>query len=265
MDSRPAIGAPLRLKTAMQDNRPTNPPPPVPWGYWATLGWAVLAFVVSLVVTAGVLQWLHLSPAAIPTRRSYDGATITVTIFVSTPVQIAVLAWAASWARWPAADYLGLVLPRPRETLIGLAVTLIIAAGFDALFLLFGQDLVSPFQVGMYQAGRAGGWLAWLFLAVALVAPIGEEIVFRGFLFRGWARTRTDAPYAIVVIALVWSLLHIQYNWLGILQVFSLGLWLGFVRWTSGSTLLTIMMHALVNLGAMIETLIFVEWWRPAA
>jgi len=43
-------------------------------------------------------------------------------------------------------------------------------------------------------------------------------------------------------------------------QIFVLGLLLGWFRWASGSTTLTILMHVLVNFEAMIETAIKVEY-----
>jgi membrane protease YdiL (CAAX protease family) len=96
-------------------------------------------------------------------------------------------------------------------------------------------------------------------LAVVVVAPIGEEIVFRGFLFRGLVRPGYER-LAIVAIALAWALLHIQYDWLGMAQIFAAGLILGWFRWASGSTVLTIVMHVLINAEAMIETAFKVEW-----
>jgi CAAX protease family protein len=43
-------------------------------------------------------------------------------------------------------------------------------------------------------------------------------------------------------------------------QIFVLGMVLGWFRWASGSTTLTIIMHVLINLEAMIETAIQVEY-----
>jgi membrane protease YdiL (CAAX protease family) len=96
-------------------------------------------------------------------------------------------------------------------------------------------------------------------VGIVAFAPIGEEIAFRGFLYRGWALAGRELP-AIGAIALIWALLHIQYDWLGMAQVFVIGLMLGWFRWASGSTTLAILMHALVNLQAMIETTIKVEY-----
>jgi membrane protease YdiL (CAAX protease family) len=59
---------------------------------------------------------------------------------------------------------------------------------------------------------------------------------------------------AVVVISALWAISHVQYNWFSILQIFLLGLVLGWARWRSGSTMLTFAMHALNNTWAMVET-----------
>jgi uncharacterized protein len=92
--------------------------------------------------------------------------------------------------------------------------------------------------------------------AAILVAPVSEELMFRGFLFRGWARSDRSTWPAIVVISLLWAALHVQYDWTGILQIFIIGLFLGWMRWRSGSTLLTFLLHALFNLEGTIETVL---------
>ena len=100
-------------------------------------------------------------------------------------------------------------------------------------------------------------------MAIVLFAPVTEEIMFRGFVYRGFVRKPSHEPFAIVVLTLSWMLLHVQYDWVGLLQVFIIGLYLGWVRWSTGSTLLTIALHVLMNLEAMIETVIRVEWLGP--
>jgi membrane protease YdiL (CAAX protease family) len=58
------------------------------------------------------------------------------------------------------------------------------------------------------------------------------------------------------VTALLWALSHAQYNLFFISQVFVLGLPLGWFRFKSGSTILTILLHGLLNLEAMLETVV---------
>ena len=91
-----------------------------------------------------------------------------------------------------------------------------------------------------------------------MVAPVGEEIAFRGFLYRGLMRPGYEM-LTIVAISVAWALLHIQYDWLGMAQIFAAGLTLGWFRWASGSTTLTIIMHVLINFEAMLETATKVE------
>ena len=58
----------------------------------------------------------------------------------------------------------------------------------------------------------------------------------------------------------LWAGLHFQYDWTGILQIFAAGLLLGWVRWRSGSTLLTFLLHAMFNLEGMMETVLQVHF-----
>ena len=115
---------------------------------------------------------------------------------------------------------------------------------------------MTPFQLQSYTTAAAEGWLPAMAFAAIIVAPAGEELMFRGFLFRGFVRSERSAWPAIVVISLLWAALHIQYDWAGMLQIFVVGLFLGWVRWTSGSTLLTFLLHALFNLEGTMETVL---------
>jgi membrane protease YdiL (CAAX protease family) len=77
---------------------------------------------------------------------------------------------------------------------------------------------------------------------------------------RGFAASRLGWGGAIVLTSACWAALHVQYEVFFLVQVFLLGLVLGWLRWASGSTTLTLGLHALINLSALIETAIIVEW-----
>jgi CAAX protease family protein len=89
---------------------------------------------------------------------------------------------------------------------------------------------------------------------VVAATPIGEESLFRGFLFRGWLRSPRDAWPVILLTAFLWSIVHVQYDWFVIAQVFCFGVLLGWLRWASGSAILTMLLHALINAEGMFET-----------
>lgn len=228
------------------------------WGVWATLGWLVVAFLLSAIAAiVGYSLWLQGRPP--PDSKSFDGMVVAIGAIVSVPVQVLVLAFAARLRGWDAPTYLGLTMPRRGEIIVAVACVIALELVLGLLLLITGNDLVTPFQVEAYRTAREAGALLWFLIAIVIFAPVGEEIAFRGFLYRGLVRPGRELP-AIVLIALIWALMHIQYDWVGILQVFAIGLLLGWIRWATGSTTLTIAMHMLINLEAMIETAIKVEY-----
>jgi membrane protease YdiL (CAAX protease family) len=232
------------------------------WGYWATLGWAVLAFFAGQFIGFGLLLWFHAGAWNSFLETPYDGVLVTLFIVISNPVTIAVLAIAIWFARADLADYLALHWPQPRYLWIGLGGLVSFIALCDALLYFSGYALVTPFQLQSYTTAAAEGWLPAMSAAAIIVAPAGEEVMFRGFLFRGWARSDRMTWPAILVISVLWAALHIQYDWIGVLQIFFIGLFLGWMRWRSGSTLLTFVLHALFNLEGTLETLIQVHFTK---
>jgi hypothetical protein len=56
------------------------------------------------------------------------------------------------------------------------------------------------------------------------------------------------------------AIIHLQYDWYVIAQIFVFGLLLGWLRWASGSTILTILLHALINAEGMLETVLDQKW-----
>jgi membrane protease YdiL (CAAX protease family) len=131
---------------------------------------------------------------------------------------------------------------------------------FDVLTYATGRDIVPAFMLESYKTARASGSLVLFFIAVVIIGPVTEEIVFRGFLFRGLNASFLGLTGTLIVTSIAWALMHVQYDALIIAQIFLIGLLLGWLRWASGSTLLTISLHVLANLVASIEAAIKVEW-----
>lgn len=224
------------------------------WGYWTTLGWALLALIVGQFAALAALLCIRLSDLSSLLSAPFDGAMVTLFIMIANPIMIGVIALAVWLKRTPQAEYLALTLPPLHDLRIGLVWLVGLIALSDALLYFSGYPLVTPFQLQSYTTAAAEGWLPALLVSATFVAPAGEEIMFRGFLFRGWARSDHAAWPAIVVISVLWAALHVQYDWTGILQIFIIGLFLGWMRQRSGSTLLTLLLHGLFNLEGTLET-----------
>jgi len=181
---------------------------------------------------------------------------VTIILLVANPITIAVIVFAVLLARADLSDYLAIKWPQRADVVIGLVSLIILIALSDALLYFGGEALVTPFQLQSFKTAEAEGWLPAMLGATIIVAPAGEEVMFRGFLFRGWARSQRTVWPAIVVISLLWAALHVQYDWAGILQIFIVGLYLGWLRLRSGSMLLTFVLHALFNAEGTMETFV---------
>jgi uncharacterized protein len=227
------------------------------WGLAATLGFAILAFGLGQAVGIGALSAMK---AFDPLRVDYDGTAIAIVTLVGNPVQVITLVLAARLTGEDIFAYFGLNVPRWRDVTIAVAGLACVIVLGDALTLAFGRDLVPPFQLEIHRSAQADGTLIWLWLAIIVVAPVGEELLFRGFLFRGLVREKGDMVPGILVIALIWSLLHIQYDWFGASVVFAIGMLLGYVRLYSGSVTLAILLHMLLNFESVVETVVVLGW-----
>lgn len=225
------------------------------WGYWTTLGWSIVAFLAGQFVGFGVLLWLRRGDWDSILLTPFDGVVVTIFVALSDPVAIGVLAIAVSLTRSDLSDYFALKWPATRDLTFGVVALVVLIAAGDALLYASGRDLVTGFQLQSYTTAAAAGWLPAMLAAAILIAPAGEEAMFRGFLFRGWVRSPRSVWPAIIVISILWAMLHIQYDWTGILQIFVIGLFLGWMRWRSGSLVLTFLLHALFNLEGTLETL----------
>jgi membrane protease YdiL (CAAX protease family) len=235
---------------------------PKPWGIIATALWALLPGLILPVMAfvAGVVLALRTGGTGthVPT-----GDMVSFLILVSTVVQVPVLAWVARHRGWQAADYLGWIVPNPRDAAVAFVVIGALILASAALRYLLGRDL-SPSQINTYRSALEAGWLVPLWIALVVAAPLNEELLFRGFLYRGWARSSRAVVPAVVIISALWAILHLpdyRYDWFIVLVIFLNGLVLGWARWRSGSTMLTFAMHAFINTWAMAVTTVKVHWF----
>ncbi len=227
------------------------------FGIAATLGFAFVALIFGLAVGDGAMS-AAVGPVVTPT--GYDGAAVAVAVLAGNPIQVITLALAVRMTGEDLFAYLALNAPRQRDVAIAVAgLALLILIG-DGLTLALGRNLASTFELDIHRTALAEGALLPLWIAVIVVAPVGEEILFRGFLFRGFIHEPRNVLPGILAISLIWALQHFQYDWFGNAQVFVLGLFLGLVRLWSGSTTLTILLHMLVNLESVVETAAVLGW-----
>ena len=239
---------------------------PPPWGLLGTIAWGALGvcawFAVQFAVIMAVIVWRDMTaPGTVDMHKmANDGFLLASVTILAAPAWIGVSFLAARLRGWTARDYLALVWPRRAELAFGIASVAGLLIAADLFTLLVGREVVPGFMREAYLSARNSGSLVLFFLAVVIVAPISEEVAFRGFLFRGLSASWLGVSGAIIATSAAWAAMHVQYDTFTLAQIFVIGLLLGWIRWASGSTLLTIMLHMLANLMACIQAAIKVEW-----
>lgn len=92
-------------------------------------------------------------------------------------------------------------------------------------------------------------------LVIALLPAIGEELFFRGIVQKQFEELAQNRTAAIVLTALLFSALHMQF--FGFIPRFVLGVFLGFLYQWSGTIWLPVIAHFINNAGAVILTWAF--------
>jgi uncharacterized protein len=236
------------------------------WGPMATIAWSLL-IAIMFVVAQVIAVFIYFAATAFNRPRGqmeaalkdlqFDGLLLSICTFATllfcTPLIIGI-AKLKDGSRLR--DYLALNLPTFRQVWQWTLITIAFCFLLDAIVQLLRQPPVSEFMLKVYANARPR-WVLWLALAVG--APLSEEICFRGFIFKGLAESRLRWYGATFVTAILWAAIHLQYDWYGISCIFALGLLLGTARAKTNSTLLTMWLHSVINIIATVETAIAVR------
>src|ERR1700754_139576 len=231
------------------------------WKFWGTSLWGVLIFAAmfagqfALVMAFFLAKGPPFDLASIKAVAS-AGTVISLSVMMGLPAVLAVLWLATRMARVPFADYLALRRSSWTDLAIGVVALIVLVVGWDLLSRMLGREISPGFMVDVLKSAQADGALWLLVIAFAVAAPITEELMVRGFLYRGWSESALGPVGAIVLSSLVWTAMHAQYyDWFLFSEVLSIGLLLGYMRYRSNSTWLTIIMHGINNFAATLQSI----------
>ena len=230
------------------------------WKFWGTALWGLFIFAAMFAGQIAVVAWFVLRregpiDLAAAIHVVGGGLTISLSVIMGLPAVLAALWIAIRFSRTPFADYLALRWPSWTNLLIGVAALFVLVMGWDLLSRATGREVAPGFMGEVLKSARADGALWLLVIAFTVAAPITEEFFARGFLYRGWSESFLGPVGAIILSSVVWTALHLQYDWFFFGEVFSIGLLLGYLRYRSNSTWLTVVVHGLNNLAATVQTI----------
>ena len=222
---------------------PVSPPPLRTWDFMETMLVGLIAWGV-YGLTGGIASAIVLA--------QYDGTPLPPALFqaygvdyiAACPSTVAVLWYAIRMAQRDFAEYLSLNWPSSGDLLRALAITVILLLAEILVASIVGTMENSP---NPYAAAEQAWGLLIFLIGGCIAAPITEEFVFRGFLFRGWSQSFLGPFGSIVLTSMLWGAMHTQYDWFGRFWIFVGGLVLGYFRWRSNSTWLAVMIHSAMN------------------
>lgn len=136
-----------------------------------------------------------------------------------------------------------------------LALMLAAIALFSLAVWLYDPALLTRDLKAFEALLQSDAWWLALF-AIAVGAPLFEELVFRGFLLSALARSRIGFAGASVVTTGAWTALHASYSLLGLIEVFAVGLFFCWLLWRTGSVTVPLFCHALYNTGIALALLL---------
>lgn len=118
-----------------------------------------------------------------------------------------------------------------------------IIVGIIAKLVLPWLDVDQEQQVGFQDISQPLEYVA-AFIALVILPPVAEELLFRGYLF-GRIRERAGFWLTTAVVSIVFGLVHLQWN-VGI-DVAVLSVFLCYLRERTGSVWSSIALHAVKN------------------
>ncbi|MFC1928471.1 CPBP family intramembrane glutamic endopeptidase [Chloroflexota bacterium] len=233
------------------------------WGSWSTAGFGLIigiVFVITQVIVIGTFVIIRIAsnPALnllqLANTLIDNGLVLALSTFATTIVCVGLIAIIIKFRRGTTfVEYLGF----KRITRKTIFVLLAISAGFiilsDCLSLILGKPLNPEFMVNTYNTSV---WPVLFWLALVIFTPAFEETFFRGFLFRGFIQSRIGVTGTIILTALIWALIHMQYDVYGIATIFVSGILLGIVRFKTDSLWSPLLIHAFNNLVSTLQVAI---------
>ncbi|MBT3299670.1 MAG: CPBP family intramembrane metalloprotease [Candidatus Marinimicrobia bacterium] len=135
--------------------------------------------------------------------------------------------------------------------------TIVLALGFsvisDELSRLIELVLPAPEYIldlgGILSPSNPLAFLIMI-LAFTVIAPIGEELLFRGFLQTFLEKHWKDTTRAVLVTSLFFALIHLNPYWA--IQIYILGVVLGYLAWRTNSVYPAFIFHGILNAIALL-------------
>lgn len=222
---------------------------PSPYGLWIA-AFSVLIFISPNLVLLGIS-----GVDAVETVTSDSTSLIVLNLVVGLVLQLVVFSLALLpllAAGRPFSRLWGPTRTTGAMVAIGLAtgfVVAIVSFTLNAIVVLLA-GVEDPVEQQLLQDALAGGLpLALVALLAMVVAPLVEEVIFRGVLFRALA-DRINLPIGLVLSSAIFALIHIEVvlsQPFALVGLFTVGFLLALAYHLTGNLMVAVLGHAVFN------------------
>jgi membrane protease YdiL (CAAX protease family) len=230
------------------------------WKFWGTTLWGIFIFAAMFAGQIGGIIYLVVHrgyPVDMTSMKlvGSDPEALALSVITGLPATLAAVWLPIRIKGASIVDYLALRWPSWKQLLLGAVGLILIVVIWEASSRALGREATPGAMTDLLKSARDSGAAVLLALAFSVAAPMSEEVLARGFLFRGWSESFLRVPGAMILSSLVWTIVHVQYDIYFLAEVFSIGLWFAYMRYRSNSLWLTIVLHALNNFTAVVLTM----------
>ena len=173
-----------------------------------------------------------------------NGNIISISSFISIPLVIYfIFTYVKQQSAFSIKEYLAFKKPRIKDIFIWVSLTFCLMILITTITKFF--DIESSDYV--YKIYKTTRYPLLLWITLVIFFPIYEELLFRGFMFKGICQTYIGKKGALFFSTSIWAGIHLQYDLILINILIAFGILLGIARLKTKSIYIPIIMHILWN------------------
>jgi membrane protease YdiL (CAAX protease family) len=226
-----------------------------PWGFLSSIGYALLLFIMPQILIV-----LAIPDALAEKIDTGNNIHLFMFLFATELATFLMLVWLLRSQKKKLKD---IYFTKPKifsllASIPAFGVYVLFSSGIYFLYSPFlSEETVNQEQdIGYSSSGNEPLELVFIFISLVVIAPLLEELLFRGFVLRGLVKS-AGWPVAIIASSILFGFAHLQLN-VG-LDTFALGVVAATLVYATNNLWPSIMLHAIKNLVAFLLLFEFIN------
>lgn len=210
----------------------------------------LILIFMQMASIAGVAQIMHGSTSneAITATAKHGGA-ITFAVIISSLVGIIITLLTIKLKNKQLLSYIQFNQITLKTLRNWLLITIATVLTIETIITIFNFKEAEELMLMWYSTAKNK---PLYFLAIVIIAPLFEELFFRGFLLSNLKDSFLGVTGGLIISSAVWAAIHMQYDLANIVMIFFMGLIFGAAKIKTNSILTPLAMHSTYNAIAFI-------------